>query len=234
MVEVASGCGASAAGRGASGVAGLDQVLEVAAGPVSGFGVVVGARAAGDRGDPDAQVAQPGLGGAAARRGVPAGDAAVGGGGAVRVQVGEAPAGARVPGGGGEQVSGVVVVDQAEPVHLGRGPGRVCLRRPGHRDSDQRGQARAGVLAGRLTAAALAGPARRAWAGPACGAWAGLARGAGTGLADVSLAGCPGAVLAGQGRAGVTFLEQVEVGADPQLVRGAGDAGGAQVQGALL
>jgi hypothetical protein len=86
-------------------------VLEVAAGAISGLGVFVGAVAAGDRSDPDAQVAGPGLGGAGGRWGAPAGDAAVGGGAAVRVQVCHAPAGAGVPGGGGEQVSGIVVAD---------------------------------------------------------------------------------------------------------------------------
>ena len=38
----------------------------------------------------------------------------------------------------------------------------------------------------------------------------------------------------GGGGAGVAFLEQIEVGADPEVLQGAGDAGGAQVQGALL
>ena len=43
-----------------------------------------------------------------------------------------------------------------------------------------------------------------------------------------------GLAWGGLGVAGVAFLEQVEVGADAQVLQGAGDPGGAQVQGPLL
>ena len=50
VVQVASGCGAAAAGRGARGVAGADQVLEGAAGVVADLAVGVVAGTAGDGG----------------------------------------------------------------------------------------------------------------------------------------------------------------------------------------
>ena len=62
MVQVAFGRRPSATRRGALGVPGLDQVLEVAAGPVSRFRVFVAALAAGDWSHPHTQVAQPVLG----------------------------------------------------------------------------------------------------------------------------------------------------------------------------
>jgi len=57
MVQVATGRGPAAAGGGAPGVAGADQVPEFAAGLISGFGVSVVAGAAGDREHADAQAA---------------------------------------------------------------------------------------------------------------------------------------------------------------------------------
>jgi hypothetical protein len=66
VVQVAAGGGAAAAGRGAPGAAGPDQVLELAAGPVPGFGLPVVAAATGDRSQMDPQRAQvvsgPGIG----------------------------------------------------------------------------------------------------------------------------------------------------------------------------
>lgn len=160
MVQVASGCGSSAAWRGAPGVPRLDQVLEVAAGAVSRFGVLVVAPAAGDRGHPDAQVAQPVLGRDADWRWVATAGAAVGGRGAVRVQAGYAPAGPWISGRRDEQVQSIFVVDQPESIHLGQGPGLALQPRPGKRDGDQRGQARAGVLAGRAGATGPVGSVR--------------------------------------------------------------------------
>jgi hypothetical protein len=55
VVQVAAGGGAGAAGCGAAGATGPDEVLELAAGPVPGFGVAVVAAAAGDRCQPDPQ-----------------------------------------------------------------------------------------------------------------------------------------------------------------------------------
>ena len=64
MVQVAAGGGPAAAGSGAPGAAGADQVLEPAAGLVPGFRMAVVAAAAGHRGQPDPQRAQvvPGSG----------------------------------------------------------------------------------------------------------------------------------------------------------------------------
>jgi len=58
MVHVAAGGGAAAARRGAAGAAGADQVLELAAGLVPGFRMLMVTAAAGDRGQPDPQRAQ--------------------------------------------------------------------------------------------------------------------------------------------------------------------------------
>jgi hypothetical protein len=63
-----------------------------------------------------------------------------------------------------------------------------------------------------------------------------------TGAARAGAAGCLRAgraaawvgVRAGRGGAAVAFLEQVKVAADAEFLQGAGDAGGAQVQGPLL
>jgi hypothetical protein len=62
MVQVAARRGAAAAGRGAPGATGADQVLELAAGLVSGFGLPVVTAAPGDRGQLDPQRAQVVLG----------------------------------------------------------------------------------------------------------------------------------------------------------------------------
>jgi hypothetical protein len=66
VVQVAARGGAAAARRGAPRAAGPDQVLELAAGPVPGLGVLVVAAAAGDRSQMDPQRAQvvpgPGIG----------------------------------------------------------------------------------------------------------------------------------------------------------------------------
>ena len=48
------------------------------------------------------------------------------------------------------------------------------------------------------------------------------------------LGGFPAGGGPGGGGAAVAFLEQIQVGADAEVWQGAGDAGGAQVQGALL
>ena len=149
MVQVAAGSGPGAAGCGAPGTAGPDEVLELAAGPVPGFRMLMVAAAAGDRGQPDSQGAQvvPGSGvgrwlwwfwagwfragwfgagwfRARGWRGVAAGCAAVGGGGPVRVQDGDAPAGVRAAPGRGEQVAGGAGVQQPEPGGLARYPER--------------------------------------------------------------------------------------------------------------
>ena len=68
MVQVAAGGGAGAAGCGAAGAAGPDQVLELTAGPVPGFGLLMVAAAAGDRCQPDPQRAQVVPGPGAGRR----------------------------------------------------------------------------------------------------------------------------------------------------------------------
>src|SRR5580704_5775653 len=52
VVQVAPGRGPAAAGRGAPGAAGADQVLELAAGLVPGLGVTVITPATGDQGQP--------------------------------------------------------------------------------------------------------------------------------------------------------------------------------------
>ena len=64
VVQVAARRGPAAAGCAAPGAAGADQVLELAAGPVPGFRVLVVAAAAGDRCQLDSQGAQivPGSG----------------------------------------------------------------------------------------------------------------------------------------------------------------------------
>src|SRR6202044_3167995 len=112
VVQVAADRGAAAAGRGAGGVAGADQVLEGAAGVVADLAVGVVARTAGDggqRGGEDSRwpgarrsgTREPGARGSGAWGsgagwsgagwsgagwGVAAGEAGVGGGGAVGVQ----------------------------------------------------------------------------------------------------------------------------------------------------
>src|SRR6202044_758386 len=81
VVQVAAGGGAAAARRGAPGVAGADQVGQLAAGTVARLGTGVVARTPGDGGQRGRQDAWgPGAGRVAA------GQAGVGGGGAVGVQ----------------------------------------------------------------------------------------------------------------------------------------------------
>src|SRR5580693_5434335 len=55
VVQVAAGRGPAAAGRGAPGAAGADQVLELAAGLVPGLGMTVITPATGDQGQPHPQ-----------------------------------------------------------------------------------------------------------------------------------------------------------------------------------
>ncbi len=109
MVQVAAGGRAAAAGSAAARAASVDQVLELAAGPVSPFGLGVVTGAADDRVERDVhhpqelrdsrvrRVGRAGRAGAwwagawwagAWRPGAAAGGAAMGGGGAVGVQDG--------------------------------------------------------------------------------------------------------------------------------------------------
>src|SRR5580704_3779004 len=96
VVQVAAGGGPAAARGGAGGVAGADQVLEFAAGPVAGLGAGVVAGTPGDGGERGGEDApRPGggrrvavvrwssAGWSGAGWGVAAGEAGVGGGGAV-------------------------------------------------------------------------------------------------------------------------------------------------------
>src|ERR1700722_674020 len=234
VVQVTAGRGAAAAGCGALGVAGADQVGELAAGAVAGLAVGVVAGTAGDRGQRRAEDAGragaggSGAGGSGAGRGVAAAQAGVGGGGTVGVQGGDAPAGAGVSGGGGGQVAGVVTVEHAVPVRLAGGLGAALpgLVRDG--EGDQSGQARAGCRAGTGRGT---GTARAAGA-------AGVVR---SGAGRVRRAVAWGRLVRGGGRgdrgevgAAVAFLEQIQVGADAEVLQGAVYAGGAQVQGALL
>ena len=132
VVQVATRGAAAAARRGAGRVAGPDQVLEFAAGPVAVLGPGVLARSADDRGEfPDVQEVQqaaqghPSRGPRRPRRPrAGSGPAAVSGRGPVGVQDGHAPPGGRVPGRGGDQVPGVGVIQDPEPGHLTRRPDR--------------------------------------------------------------------------------------------------------------
>ena len=262
MVQVAAGGGPAAAGCGAPGVAGADNVAEFAAGPVAGLRVVVLAATAGDRGHRDAHasdpVPRPGAGrrsGRVHRRvrelwwgwwcraaGVAAGCAAVGGGGAVGVQRGDTPPGAGVAGRRGGQAASVGRVDNAVPADLGWGSGLA-------------GRADHGTVM--VTSAARLGPA----SAPAWSPWPvppgpprdrGLDRddrrrhpgrcrrsvraAAVSGRADVLRAGRgrrPGRAWDGR-EAGAPLLKQIQVGPDAELFQGAGDPGGAQVQRPLL
>jgi hypothetical protein len=99
MVQIAPGSGLPAAGGGTSGVAGVDQVLQLAAGTVTALGLSVMAWAADDHVQGDAQGSQNLVGrGAGEGRRPRAVRAAVGGGGPVGVQSGHASPGPRVPG----------------------------------------------------------------------------------------------------------------------------------------
>ena len=109
VVQVAAHRGPSAARRGAPGVPGPDQMLELPAGPVSGLSVRMVAASAAHWGQLDTRLADPlarvrirsgsGSGVAGARWWVASRGAAVGGGGAVGVQNCGTPAAAWVTGG---------------------------------------------------------------------------------------------------------------------------------------
>jgi hypothetical protein len=150
VVQVTTRGGTPAAGSGACGAAGADQVLERVAGVVAGFGVGVVAGAARDRDERGGEVG----------RGVPAGEAGVSGGGAVGVQRGEAPPGAGMARRGGSQIAGVVAVQRAEPAGLAGCFGAALVGGPGDREGNQRRDARPGARAwaGRRTATASSGP----------------------------------------------------------------------------
>ena len=181
-----------------------------------------------------------GAGWSGAGRGVAAGEAGVGGGGAVGVQGGDAPAGAGVAGCGGGQVAGVVAVEQAEPGGFAGSVGPALVGGQGDGDGDQGGQARAGhpdrdgARDPQAAAPARTAGTVRAVSGPWPGPDGSLSEG-GWSEAGWSVAGfCRWRGGPRGDGAAVAFLQQVEVGLDPQFLQGAGDAGGAQVQGALL
>ena len=263
VVQVAPGGGPAAAGGGAPGVTHLDQVLECAAGPVAGFGVVVAAGAARDRGHRDAQ------GG----RSSPAGRYRVAGRGpavAVRSPVpgggcrpAAQPWAAAVPSGCSavthHRVRGSRAAAAARsrasaasaspnPATLGQGAGRAGQRRPRHRDVHQRGEARPSVPGpgwrpGPLPPGPLAGPRLGPpWSpgplppsfpsGPAPGSSSELGSSGRVRRARAAAGAC---VRIGRDAAAVAFLKTGRgVGLDAEFLQGAGDAGGAQVQGALL
>src|ERR1700722_13694292 len=272
VVQVAADRGTAAAGRGAGGVAGADQVLEGAAGGVAALAVGGVARTAGDEGQRGGEDSRwpgarrsgtrgsgagwSGAGWSGAGWGVAAGEAGVGGGGAVGVQGGDAPAGAGVAGCGGGQVAGVVAVQDAVPGGFAGGIGAALQGLVRDGDGDQGGQARAGVLTGtgrgtrttRPLASTVAGSVRAARPGAVRAARSRAVRAVRPGPvrsgADAARAGwvaaggrlvrvAGGYGVGGEG-SGVAFLEEVEVGPDAEFLQGAGDAGGAQVQGALL
>jgi hypothetical protein len=138
VIQVAARRGLPAARRRAGGVAGGDQVAELAAGPVAavGLGMITGAA------DDGVELQGPGVGRAA---GVRAGSAGVRGGGAVGVQRGVAPPGVRVPGRGGGQVPGRLGVEQAEPAGLTGGTAALLGRpRDGKGDLGRKARATAG------------------------------------------------------------------------------------------
>ena len=139
MIQVAAGGGLPAARCGARGVAGGDQVPELAAGPVTalGLGVIAGPA------DDGVELQGPGVGRAA---GVRAGGAGVRGGGPVGVQRGVAPPGVRVPGRGGGQVPGGLGVEQPEPAGLAGGATAV---QGGPRDGEGDLGRQAGAAVGR-------------------------------------------------------------------------------------
>src|SRR5271170_7074875 len=165
----------------------------------------VGAESRAAGGD---QVGRPG-------RRVTARYAAVGAGGTVGVQGGDAPPGAGVASRGGGQVAGVVGVYEAEPVGVAGGVGAALVGGQGDGDGDQGGQARPGRRTGTGSGTVRAALAARA------------ARSAGTVRAGTGRAGRVAVrwrLVGGAGRgtggedAAVAFLQQIEVGADPQVL----------------
>jgi hypothetical protein len=159
QLEVA-GLRAARAGGGTSGVAGVDQVAEGAAGPVGALSLGVVAGAADDWGEGEVKRPQEGRGLLARGPAVLAGGAGVSRGGAVGVQGGHAPAGLRVPGRGGDQGTRVLRIDEAEPVGFAARSRVTVQGGQGHGDGDLRGQARARIRLSRAAGAVRSGAVR--------------------------------------------------------------------------
>jgi len=201
VVLVAPGGRPPAAGGGTSGVTGVDQVSEGAAGPVGTLSLGVVARAADHRDEGEVERSQELRGQLARGPAVLAGGAGVGGGGAVGAQGGDAPAGLWVPGRGGDQGTGVLGVDEAESVGFTAGSGVTVPGSQGHGNGDLRGQTRTRVGLSWAAGTVRAGPAWPVRPG--------------AGAAVPVRVGVRGRV--GEGGAAVAFLEEIEVGLGAQF-----------------
>ena len=149
VVQVAAHGGPTAARGGARGVAGGDQVAELAAGAVGvlGLGVVTGT------GDDRVELELSGVRGVR----VPACGAGVGGGGAVGVQRGHAPPGTGVAGRSRHQVAGGSRIQQPESGRFSCDVGVALQGGQRHGDDDESRDARTGGRLG-LDVAVRGGP----------------------------------------------------------------------------